>query len=103
MVDFCQLISATTETAPGEENMFVYPQYRKLLIIGLTLPLSTAVCERGFSTQNRIKLKKRVRLGDDHVETLTRLSCEGPPFYLENDEVKCDLSFDQEIKKWKKK
>ena len=44
----------------------------------LVLPVSAAVCERGFSAKNRIKSDTRVSLHSDTVEDLIRISVEGP-------------------------
>ena len=51
-----------------------YPQACKLAEIGLTLPVSTASCERGFSLQNRIKVKSRTRLLPENLEMLMKLA-----------------------------
>ena len=40
----------------------LYPQLRKLATIALVLPMSTAECERAFSTMKRIKTALRNRL-----------------------------------------
>lgn len=50
-----------------------------LLASAVTLPASTAGCERGFSTQNRLKTKLRNRLLEGKLDTLMRLSIEGEP------------------------
>lgn len=44
----------------------------------LVLPVSSAVCERGFSAQKRIKSDVRSCLNPDTVEDLIRISTEGP-------------------------
>ncbi|KAK0148163.1 Zinc finger protein 862 [Merluccius polli] len=49
-----------------------------LVHIMLVLPVSAAVCERGFSTQKRIKSDTRASLHSDTVEDLIRISVEGP-------------------------
>lgn len=46
--------------------------------ITLALPVSSAVCERGFSAQKRIKTDVRGSLHVDTVEDLIRISMEGP-------------------------
>lgn len=46
--------------------------------IMLVLPVSSAVCERGFSAQKRIKSDVRGSLHVDTVEDLIRISMEGP-------------------------
>jgi hypothetical protein len=45
----------------------LYPTLSKLAAISLTLPISTADCERGFSTMNRIKTDPRNRHADSFV------------------------------------
>ena len=54
-----------------------YPQACRLAEIGLCLPVSTASCERGFSLQNRIKIKSRTRLLPEHLELLMKMAA-GP-------------------------
>lgn len=44
----------------------------------LVLPVSSAICERGFSAQKRIKSDVRGSLHVDTVEDLIRISMEGP-------------------------
>ena len=55
----------------------LYPTLSKLASITLTLPVSTADCERGFSTMNRIKTNPRNRLMTTTLDMLIRLSSEG--------------------------
>ena len=56
----------------------LYPTLSKLASIALIVPVSTADCERGFSTMNRIKTDPRNRLKTETVDKLIRLSSEGP-------------------------
>lgn len=56
----------------------LYPYLSKIASISLTLPVSTADCERGFSTMNRIKTDQRNRLITTTLDRLIRLSTEGP-------------------------
>lgn len=58
----------------------------------LVLPISAAVCERGFSTQNRIKSDVRASLHTDTVEDLIRISVEGPELM--------DYDARQDVKLW---
>jgi len=51
-----------------------FPEACKLAEIGLTMPVSTASCERGFSLQNRIKVKSRTRLLPENLEMLMKLA-----------------------------
>ena len=46
----------------------------KLLQIALTIPVTTASCERSFSTLKRIKL--RSRMGQDRLSSLAELAIE---------------------------
>ena len=57
---------------------FLYPYLSKIASIALTLPVSTADCERGFSTMNRIKTDRRTRLNTPTLDKLIRISSEGP-------------------------
>ena len=56
-----------------------YPHLIKLAHACMAIPITTATCERGFSTQNRIKTKIRNRLKTKSLDILMRLSEEGPP------------------------
>ena len=53
------------------------PQAAKLCEIALCIPVSTAVCERGFSLQNWIKNKHRNSLHEATLQNLMRI-CSGP-------------------------
>lgn len=77
------------------KHSHVYPQLLKLASICLCLPLSTAACERGFSTQNRIKTKLRNRLTSKRLDVLMRISMEGPPIH--------DFDFSKALNIWKVK
>ena len=57
-----------------------FPSYILLTVssFALILPVSTADCERGFSTLKRIKTDARNRLKTDTLDKLIRLSSEGP-------------------------
>jgi hypothetical protein len=56
-----------------------FPNLLKLASIALTLPVQTAICERGFSCQNNIKTAQRNRLSESSLHTLMTISIEGPP------------------------
>ena len=45
----------------------------------LVIPMSTAKCERRFSTRNRIKTKLRTQLNNKSLVDLMRISEDGPP------------------------
>lgn len=50
------------------------PNMLKLAELALIVPLQTADCERGFSTQNDIKTSDRNRLSADRLNTLMRIA-----------------------------
>ena len=54
------------------------PQIGKLAAIALTIPITTADCERGFSAVKRIKTSLRNRLKTETLNYLLRISVEGP-------------------------
>lgn len=47
--------------------------------VGITLPVQTAICERGFSCQNNMKTAHRNRLIESSFQTLMTIHIEGPP------------------------
>ena len=55
------------------------PNLAKLANICLLLPVSTACCERGFSTLSRTKTKLRNRLKTETLDMLMCIDLEGPP------------------------
>lgn len=61
------------------EYQDIFPDFAKLASIALVIPVSSVLCERGFSTQNRIKNTRRSRLTDEHVDNLMLISIHGPP------------------------
>ena len=56
----------------------------KLVAASLVIPVSNVDCERGFSTQNRIKNKLCNRLKTNRLNHLMRITIEGPPIDLFN-------------------
>jgi hypothetical protein len=56
----------------------ILPNMLLLARIALTIPVQTAICERGFSTQNNIKDSSRNHLGEAQLMTLMTISIEGP-------------------------
>ena len=69
-----------------------FPCLLKLAHACLTLPVSTVCCERGFSTQNRIKTKLRNRMKVRRLDVLMRIYEEGPTIK--------DLDFSKPIEMW---
>ena len=56
----------------------LHPAFSKLSSVALILPVSTAYCERGFSTLKRIKTAQRNRLKTQTLDKLIRISSVGP-------------------------
>jgi hypothetical protein len=54
------------------------PNLTKLLRICVIIPMLSVTCERGFSTQNRIKTRLRTNLNNKTLNDLMRLSEDGP-------------------------
>ena len=50
-----------------------YSNIQKVILLSLTLPLSSAACERGFSHLNIIKSKYRSRLSDSRLSSLMHI------------------------------
>ena len=57
------------------------------------IPMTSVQCERGFSTQNRIKSKLRTNLNNQTLNDLMRISEDGP-------HIK-EFDFQSALKKWK--
>ena len=60
----------------GKKPMF--PGLSQLMEIYLVLPMSTAVCERGFSAMKRIKSDWRSSLNSAQLKRLMSVVLEGP-------------------------
>ena len=60
-----------------DELKAMFPNLWKLACIGLVLPMSTADCERGFSSLARIKSDLRSRLSSKILNSLMIISIEG--------------------------
>ncbi|MEW8546312.1 MAG: hypothetical protein AB2693_22575 [Candidatus Thiodiazotropha sp.] len=69
------------------------PNILLLLQCCTVIPMTTDQCERGFSTQNRIKNKLRSRLSNKCLVDLMRISEDGP-------ELK-QFNFEKALLKWK--
>ena len=76
----------------SEKLKDIYPQLACLASLCLTIPLSTADCERAFSSMKRVKTPLRNRLKTSTLDSLLRISIEGPD--LE------DFNFDQALSTW---
>jgi hypothetical protein len=55
------------------------PEIAKLATIALSIPVSTAECERGFSQLSMIKTPARNRLSAKNLQSLMMIAIEGPP------------------------
>ena len=58
----------------------MYPQLTKLATIGALIPVSTAQCERAFSSMNRIKTELRNRLKTSTLDFFDADKYRGPIF-----------------------
>ena len=69
-----------------------YPNFVKLAQVCLTLPISTADCERAFSTMRRIKTRLGSEMCNSTLNHSMRISMEGPPLQ--------HLNFDAAVDAW---
>ena len=85
--DFCTLKEAKTiyfykfylDMKDIHSNVnFIGNELRKLVTKVMTIPLSSADAERGFSTLFHIRSSKRSRLTPEHLESYLRLRLNGP-------------------------
>ena len=72
-----------------------FPELLKLAQIAMLLPFSTADCERGFSFQNRIKVKSRARISSLNVDQLMRVCINGNSYK--------DFDYCKALSKWRAK
>lgn len=63
-----ELVNVVNTSNPGS-----YSNIQKVLLLSLTLPLSSAACERGFSQMNIIKNKYRSCLSDTRLSSLMHI------------------------------
>ncbi|KAJ8043554.1 hypothetical protein HOLleu_10692 [Holothuria leucospilota] len=76
-----------------EKYQDLYPNMAMLASKALVIPVSTADCERGFSTLKRIKTPLRNRLTEETLKCLLFISIEGPEF--------SEFDFDTAVDFWK--
>ena len=86
MADVLKMLTTDT-TFP-----LVYPYFVKLAQVCLTLPISTADCERAFSTMRRIKSRLRSEMNNNTLNHCMRISIEGPQLQ--------DFDFDSAVRTW---
>ncbi|XP_078607889.1 zinc finger protein 862-like [Branchiostoma floridae x Branchiostoma japonicum] len=70
----------------------LFPNILTLATIARLIPMHTADCERGFSTQNRLKTKLRNRLSVTRLDTLLRIVINGPE--------RRDFDFHRAFQRW---
>ena len=70
----------------------LYPNLSKLAKVCLILPVSTADCERSFSTMKRVKTELRNRMNTSTLDALMIIRIEGPPL--------CEFDFDTALNSW---
>ena len=76
--DFHTTVEVMQTLASDDTLSSLDPSFSKLSSVALILPVSTADCERGFSTLKRIKTVPRNRLKTQTLDMLIRISSEGP-------------------------
>lgn len=86
MADVLKML--TTDTT----LLLIYPNFVKLAQVCLTLPISTADCERAFSTMRRIKTHLRSEMNNTTLNHCMRISIEGPKLQ--------DFDFDSAVHTW---
>ena len=74
----CTLQTMAANLLPSAEVKETYPNMMKLMTLALTMPVSTASCERGFSKHNLIKNKIRAPFKTENVATLMKMSLDTP-------------------------
>ena len=74
----CTLQTMAAKLLLSAEVKEAYPNVATLITLALTMPVSTAGCERGFSKHNLIKNKIRARLKTENVATLMKMSLDTP-------------------------
>lgn len=66
-----------------------FPIISKIMKVALVLPVTSVPCERGFSTQNRIKSNFRNSLNNKNLDILMRISELGPEKLNETQVLNC--------------
>ena len=68
-----------------------FPEVSRLCRIALCVPVTSVACERGFSLQNKIKVKARTSLNPESLDTLMKFA-KGP--------VLEDFPYERAIQHW---
>ncbi|KAI8490494.1 hypothetical protein Bbelb_317620 [Branchiostoma belcheri] len=94
-----QSVALTTDSLWEElervHDRELFPNMLKLATVGRLLPMHTADCERGFSTQNRIKTRLRNSLSVKRLDILMRISINGPYSQASVQGIPCGLQTSQ--------
>ena len=72
--DITSVLASLTSNSVYKDS---FPELAKLAAAALVVPMSTADCERGFSSMNRIKTELRNSLKTETLDYLMRISIEG--------------------------
>ena len=72
-------------------NHALFPNFSKLASVARVLPVSTAECERCFSTMKRIKTVLRKHMETNTRDRLIRIPAEGPELESFNFDTAADL------------
>ena len=63
-----------------QEYRHVHPDFVRLTLVSLVIPVASAPCERGFSVQNSIKTKLRNGLNPEWLNRVMMIRLVGPHF-----------------------
>jgi hypothetical protein len=78
-----------------KDHLSMLPTVCECLKICCVIPVSSVACERGFSTQNRIKSRLRTNLNNKTLNNLMRISEDGPALK--------DFNVEKAVLAWRKK
>ena len=92
----CKTLVELAEKVVGNDAVSsLFHIMTKLLVRAVVLPVSTADCERCFSTMSRIKTDLRNRMSTDALQKLIQIRLEGP------DDLN-DFDFKEACHRWAK-
>ena len=89
----CTKLQELAEEILSKDSICVlFPLVAKLLTHALVLPVSTADCERCFSTMKRVKTDLRNRMSTQTLDKLLRIRIEGPTI--------SEFNFNEAVQEW---
>ena len=89
----CKTLLELSEKVVGNDSIAsLFPLVSKLIVRALVLPVSTADCERCFSTMNRVKTDLRNQMSTETLQRLIRIGLEGPD--------SSDFDFSEASRRW---